>query len=124
MRRLVFLAVLAASFALYGNGAMACGNMEQAGVEQTATAAKVTLYFEQAAPSYDRHAHHNHRKHDERSPCDGTCCCHASSAGAGLLAFAGIEYPTVQSAAPRRQLADFLPRQLTADFYGPPKSFA
>jgi hypothetical protein len=124
MRRLVFLAVLAASFALYGNGAIACASMEQPRVEQQAAAAKTALFFEPAAASHDHRSHRNHRNSDERAPCDGTCCCHASSAGAALLASAEIEYLTVQLAAPRQQLPDFHPRQLAGEFYGPPKSFA
>jgi hypothetical protein len=124
MRRLILFAVLAASFALYGNGAIACANMEQPRVEQTAVAAKTALFFEQAPASHDHGAHHGHRKHDERTPCDGTCCCHASSAGAALPASAEFGHLTVQSGTPGWQLPDFHPRQLSGEFYGPPKSFA
>ena len=121
MRKWFLLAVLAASFALWGNGAIACASADHPTAPQTVAA---EFYFDQAAPSQDHAAHHSHRKHDERTPCDGTCCCHAASAGAAMLASAELEFPAVQSVTLRRYLSDFHPRQLVTDFYGPPKSFA
>ena len=124
MRKLVLLAVLAVAFALSANGASACASADHPVAQQTAAAANVEFYLEQAARSQDHHAHHSNRKHDERTLCDGTCCCHAASASAALPASAEIGHPAVRSVTLRRYLPDFNPPQLTSDLSDPPKFFA
>jgi hypothetical protein len=126
MRRLVILAVLAASFAIFGNAAFACSGASHVEA-QPATAEIVAseFYFEQAVPAARaHHAHHNHRAHDGSASCDGTCCGCAASAAVALPTSPEINYPLVQFASHRGPLADLSPRQLTDEFYGPPKPFA
>jgi hypothetical protein len=125
MRRLILLAAFAASFALYGSGAIACANADHVNAQPATVAADAGLFFEQAAPaSPDHHAHHHHRSHEDPVSCDGACCGCAASAAAALPAAGAIDHPAALSASHRRLPSHFSPRQLSGEFYGPPKSFA
>jgi hypothetical protein len=123
MRRLILLAALAASFALWGNAASACPNADHVSSPPAIENTDTGFYFEQAAAFHDHRAHRHGADHDH-TLCDGNCCGCAASAAAALPAFIEPGYRATRSVSHAGLAANFVPRQLSGEFYGPPKSFA
>lgn len=116
MRRLALLAIFAASFAAFSSVADACP-----AASQHVNAQQSTAFVADSANHLDgqgaSHLHEDGTRHE-----GPTCEC--AGIFAALAAVIEIDYPAPQVSADHPQPTPGNPRQLTGDFYGPPKSFA